>query len=206
MKFITKKRFNSGFFELLIVLPLFTGILCLIAGIGYILIKKTVLEKNAWTIQTQETYGINTGNIETYKIETGSYFQDFLEELLKHTTVGLPVAFEIDVLRSPTVDKKLTFQEDVPTVIPNLETATSDDSSLDMIRHIQLGSDFVVPGSDFKNGWILRNAIWAQDMQKAGFNYAFLQILGAPEIIQAAIPLSYLGVSLPSLFSGTSTP
>jgi len=195
MKFIINKQ--NGFVELLLVTPIFLGIFCMIAGCMYLLIQKSKLEKVAWTYQTQKTYGITTSDIHPYQLKDNSSLSTTIQNISIQMH-SLPLAFQAFLTSNPSESKRLTLSGKLPHVFQHLGNAAFDffephDSKIPL-SHFDISTDVLIPGSSFEKSWTYKNALWIEDMKKAGFDYIVLQSLGIKEILDSgSIPSSDIG-------------
>ncbi|MEZ4846823.1 MAG: hypothetical protein R2877_07815 [Bdellovibrionota bacterium] len=110
MKFTIKQ--NLGLTELLIILPLFLGMLCMIAWIGFLLIAKSKMEKHAWVIQTKESHNMDIQATELnpqYEIHNNISIRQGLQigSMFRST---IPTAFKVFLAAKVTKYKTLQWQ------------------------------------------------------------------------------------------------
>lgn len=203
MTFITRHT-RKGTAELLILLPIFIGLIVLVGGVGYLLIQKTKMEKTAWTLQIQGTYRVEQENVEPYTIETKSRFQDMAHSAIfqQINRIDLPKGFRAWISWYATRHKKLKFEQKYPEIVQHMYHAAFPNQDQEIIESsdgANLETDFVVMGHplDKSLGFFevlgFKNSIWAEEMKEAGFKYKFLDFVGYKELIEAGpIPVQIL--------------
>lgn len=198
MKFTIKRSSNQGSLDLLLMLPIFLGIITFISSIGYLMIQKTRLEKTAWTLQIQKIYGKAIDPISQYVLRN-VVNSNSLTRNYSAVTSPLPDTFRLFLLSNPIQSFELTFDSHFAPILRQFYTAAFDDSTEGSFH---LDSSFLVSGKSLDHDRVYKNALWSENMRDAGFDYFFLQQLGFKEIIDAAVPISKLGNDIQAKFSG----
>lgn len=197
MKFTIERPSNQGNVELLLILPLFLGIITLVSSVGYLMIQKTRLEKTAWTLQIQKIYGKAIDTVSPYVLRN-IVNSNSLTRNYSSMTSPIPDTFRLFLLFNPVQSLELTFDSHFDPILRQFYAASFDNS---MESSFHLGSSFQVSGKNLGRDGIYKNALWSENMRDAGFDYVFLQQLGFKEIIDAAVPISKLGNDIQAIFS-----
>lgn len=205
----------SGIIEIYILLPVFLGLTLLVAGIGFLLIHKTKMEKMAWTLQTQGTYRVREDRISApYRVKGNSISIDIAQDSLtlqspdsitsKTYFAELPMAFRVWILGNPNRRKKLQLEQDFPEIVQNFYLSSSlprHDNSERISHGANLEVEFTMMGHPLDNslptieGLTLKYWTWADELKSAGFDYKFMEFLGYKELWDAgagSLPLSII--------------
>ncbi len=198
MKFTIEHPSNQGSIELLLILPLFLGIITLVSSIGYLMIKKTRLEKTAWTLQIQKIYGKAIDTVSPYVLRNVVNSNSLIWNY-SAVTSPIPDTFRLFLLSHPVQSFELTFDSHFDPILQQFYAAAFDDSRENSFH---LGSSFQVSEKNLERDVIYKNALWSENMRDAGFDYFLLQQLGFKEILDAAVPISRLASDIQAKFSG----
>lgn len=188
MKSSTKH--NRGIAELLIVFPLFLGLVCVIGWLGFLLIAKSKMEKHAWVIQTKKSYDLPI-EVETlnnhYEIENDFSWRRLLQGRALFNS-GLPWVFRGFVAGSTTQYKKLKLEGDSPPILQDFYDSSLDHDSNEILPY-KFEADLIISRSPFNNSSPVKFGMWQQAMKDAGFGVLYpLYLLGTKELLNAAIP------------------
>ncbi len=191
MNFFTRR--DRGLFELLMILPLFLGLLCVILWIGFIIIMKSRMEKHAWVLQTKLTYG---QNIHPSQLNS-NYRMDHNLSFGQLTQIGslfkgqLPNSFKI--FSTPTKYKTLNLQGTSSKTSQDLWNASFKEHHENILPY-SLQSHLIIPGSPLHHNRLLKFGLWQEAMASSGFGMTYpLYMLGIPELKRATISESNVG-------------
>jgi hypothetical protein len=199
MKFSTKH--HSGMVELLIIVPLFLGMICVIAWIGFLLVAKTKMEKHAWVIQTKQTYDmeVNPKQLNSqYEIDSDISIRQFLQ--IGTTFRGnLPTAFQRFLRSKITKYKTLKWNGQSPDVIQYsynaaFETSVGNQNRQQPIPNIlpySFDADLIVADTGMAGLEIVKQKMQDEALVLAGFGegYKFRE-LGFKELKDARVPFA----------------
>lgn len=188
MKYSTKH--NRGVTELLIVIPLFLGLICIVGWLGFLLIAKSKMEKHAWLIQTKKSYDLSVDPQSLnnhYEMNNDFSWRQLLQgrALLN---ANLPYAFRGYVAAATTQYKKLKLKGDAPSILQNFDKASFGRDSTNVFPY-SFEADLIISKTPFNDSWIVKNGMWQEAMKDAGFGVLYpLYLLGTKELLNAAIP------------------
>lgn len=181
-----------GVVELLLILPIFTGILCVIAWVGFFLIQKTKMEKDAWQIQTRKTYDMDNEMKQInpdYKTEFNRSVWDWAR-LGTQAIPRLPIAFKGFIVSHPQKHEDLILEGNAPKVLQEFYSASFKNNSNEDVRSYRMKAEMISSGDPMYNAGNTKKLMWAEAMREAGFNYYSLTGLGYTEL--TGIPVGYI--------------
>jgi hypothetical protein len=193
MKSLIKYKNSRGMMELLILLPLFLGLVCVMAWLGFLLLARTKMEKHAWVLQTQQSYRIdNDAKFLNSKYKIGSNrAMSSLFDRFRGLIQDLPSRFYEYIQWNPTEYKKLTLQNNGPSVLNYFYSAAF--RQREDITPYSFSSDMLIPGNAMDHASVTEMLIWQDSMDNAGFDYPFY-LLGIKELLDLpGLPMSKLG-------------
>lgn len=188
-------RKNVGLTELLLILPLFTGILCVIAWVGFLMIQKTKMEKNAWQIQTRKTYRMSNPmkTIDpNYTSQSNRSWMDWARLGNQTLSAKLPLAFAAYIATHPQKNESLSLHGFAPLVFQHLKNASFKDDS--DIRSYEFETEMVSSGPSMDHSGSTKKGMWLEAMKDSGFDYYDLRSVGYKEI--TGIPIQYVDMAL----------
>jgi hypothetical protein len=193
MKFNTRN--NSGVTELLILLPIFLGVVCVIAWIGFLLIAKSKMEKHAWVIQTKKTYNMN---VDPKAMDAG-YVIDRHHSWKQWTQIGtmfrgnLPKAFMLFLTTHTTKYQSLNLDSNSFEGIQQSYNASFKEGSE---RHKNIvpysfKADLIIANSPMDQWDSVKWGMYREALATSGFgaNYKFRR-LGFKEMSDADVPFA----------------
>ncbi len=193
MKSITRK--NIGLTELLLILPLFTGILCMIAWAGFLMIQKTKMEKDAWQIQTRKTYRMSNPMKmidPNYTSQSNRSWLDWARLGNQTLSTKLPAAFSGYLATHPQKNESLSLHGSTFRIFQQFNNSSFTDKS--DIRAYDLKTDITSSGSPMDHSFVTKKLMWKEAMITSGFDYADLNAVGYKEI--TGIPIQYVDMAL----------
>jgi hypothetical protein len=201
---------NCGMTELLMILPLFLGMICIIVWIGFLLVAKSKMEKHAWVIQTKQTYTMDVNPKEMnpkYELENNMSMRQ-LAQIGSMFRGNLPASFRAFLAKNITEYKTLKWNGESPEVIQHsfnsafetpLMDRTHEQTSSNILPY-SFDADLIVADTSMMGLEFVKNGMYKEALINAGFGstYSFRR-LGFKELNDADVPLAKVAEVLANL-------